>query len=374
MEENNEPGGSTSKPDINAEDKKNQVSRTAGIGTAVFLFVCGFVALLGWWRLEFTPIRVVLYVIAVLSISLGSFGLVETLTAKSKPDYSIAAMLFTWFAFLMYASSLADVDAPRWTYLGFAVFFGLVALIALIVQGSKDIRQQPSIRWVIALLLILGLPVLLTWHFERPVILCLIPFTLIVLYHEYLRNTYLNKPTAKVQSAQDVSHKKPDLVAPFRSLPGALRSVRAPAYLILVTFSGLFYLMILPQTTQAYDFGLFFQAVAPAYLGILAIVIAFAVLVIRREAQQEIGMHFRLAITGLVQMYVVFALVTAVGLLIGTDVSGDFVMTSMKLSEIVKSVDSILNVCRLLILQFAVSAFPVGLLYLYAMIRDFMTP
>jgi hypothetical protein len=71
-------------------------------------------------------------------------------------------------------------------------------------------------------------------------------------------------------------------------------------------------------------------------------------------------------------MYVIFALVTVVDLLLGTEVSGAILTRSVGLSKTLESVDSFLNFCRLIAIESAVLAFPVGLLYLYAMIKDFM--
>jgi len=71
-------------------------------------------------------------------------------------------------------------------------------------------------------------------------------------------------------------------------------------------------------------------------------------------------------------MYVIFAIVTVAGLLLGTEVSSDILLGSAGLSKILESVDSLLNFCRILAVESAILAFPVGLLYLYAMIKDFM--
>lgn len=227
---------------------------------------------------------------------------------------------------------------------------------------------------VIAALLISGLSVVSARYLALPAILCIIPFTLIVIYSEYLRTTFLNRPVIKTQDSPEISDKaRFGPGDPLRSLMRTLRSIRRGLYLILIFFSMLFYFMVTYETTEAHDFSLFYQIVAPAYLGILAIVIAFAILVIRRETQNTVTEHFRLAITGLVQMYVFFALVTLGGLLIGTEVSGDILTSRIELSEVFGSMDSALNISRLLVLQFSVLAFPAGLLYLYAMIRDFMS-
>jgi len=307
-------------------------------------------------------------------MSLGAFTLLDELTHKTKSNYPLALMGFVSFAFFMNASRLTDTNALRWLSIAFAILFGFGALISLIVQLNKDIRERPVLKSLVAALLIAGLVPLLAWLFERSVILSLIPFALIVTYNEYLMTTYLTKTIPQPQSDATVSEKGSSILASFRSLPRSLRSIRRPVYLILIIFSGTFYFTVTRQASQPCDFAIFYQAVAPAYFGILAIVIALAVLVIRRDTHQPITEHLRLPITGLVQMYVVFALVNVFGLLMGTQVSGYIFTTSMHFSEIMTSVDTALDVLRLLIIQFAVSAFPVGLLYLYAMIRDFLTP
>jgi hypothetical protein len=374
MKEDTKSADITPNPNSNPKGKKGKRTKTDNIVAAVFFFLVGGGALFGSWKVEPTAAKVTLYVIASLATSLGSFGLLEALTPKANSNYSLAAMFFALFGFLMYASSLTDINALRWLSIGFAILFGFGALIALIVQVNKDIRQRPIVKWVIAMLLIAVFTLLFTWLFERPVILSLIPFALIVLYNEYLMTTYLNKPIVEPQTDHLVSDKGPIIVATFRSLPKTLRSIRRPVYLILIVFSAVFYFTITQQSSQTCDFSIFYQAVTPAYFGILAIVIAFAVLVIRRDTKQRITGNLRLAINGLVQMYVVFALVNVFGLLIGTDVTGEILTSSTKLNDIIGSADNILHVFQPLVLQFNVSAFPVGLLYLYAMIRDFMTP
>jgi hypothetical protein len=254
-----------------------------------------------------------------------------------------------------------------------AILFGFGALITLIMQVNKDKRAKPIVKRILAVLLSIGLPLLFTWLFEHPIILLVTPLALIVLYNEYLRTTYLTKPTEEPQSNPDVSDKGSIVVSTFSSIPRTLSSYRRPVYMILLFFSFVFYFIIIQQASHTYDFSIFYQAVAPAYFGILAIVIAFAVLVIRRDTEQPMPAHLRLPINGLVQMYVIFALVNVLGLLLGTDVTGEILTAGTKLSDIFGSPDKFLHVSRLLVLQFSVLAFPVGLLYLYAMIRDFMT-
>lgn len=370
----------TKSPDIapnsnsNAKGKKGKHSEPPAIGAIVLFFLLAFLAMLGWSMIELTPVRVVLYTLGSFSIGLGAFALIDELTHKAYSNYSLVLMSFILFALFMNGSRLTDITALRWLSIAFAILFGFGALITLIVQLNKDIREKPTLKWVIAVPLILGLPVLFAWLFQRPIILSLVPFGLIVLYNEYLMTTYLTKPAEEPQINPDVSHKGSTVVATFLSLPRTLRSIRRPVYPTLIFFSAVFYFTLTQQASQTYDSSIFYQAVAPAYFGILAIVIAFAVLVIRPDKGQRTTEHLRLPITGLVQMYVVFALVNVFGLLIGTGPIGHILTATTNFNDIIGSADNMLHILQLLVLQFAVSAFPVGLLYLYAMIRDFMTP
>jgi len=375
MEDDTKSADTTPNPNSNAKGKKGKRTKASDIAVALLFFSVGAGALVGWCNVQPVAAKVVLYFVASIFTSFGSFAFVDTLTPKANSNYAGSAMVFTWFGFLMYASSLTDINALRWSLIGLAVLFGFVAFVILIVQANKDIRKSPVLmRWVIGFLLVFVLPLLSVSLFKRPFILCFIPFTFVLLYNEYLRTTYMTKPIAELQSGQEVSGKASILATPFRSLPTTLRGIRWPVYVLLTVFSLVFYWTIIQGTSRTYDFSIFYQAVAPAYFGILAIVIAFAVLIIRRDTQQSITRHLRLAIIGLAKMYVVFALVNVVGLLMGTEVSGQILTTSMQLNEIITSMDNTLHVLRLLILQFSISAFPVGLLYLYAMIRGFMTP
>lgn len=374
MEDDTKSADATPDSNTNAKGKKRKPTRTGDIGAAVLFFSVGAGVLIGWYHAEPLAAKVVLYFVASILTSWGSFALVDTLTPKANSNYAGSAMIFTWFGFLIYASSLTDINALRWSFIGLAVLFGLIAFIVLIAQANKDIRKSPVLRWVIGFLLVFVLPLLLASLLERPFMLCFIPFTFVLLYNEYLRTTYMTEPIAELQNAPEASGEASRFATPFRSLPMTLRGIRWPVYVLLTLFSLVFYWTITQDTSRTYDFSIFYQAVAPAYFGILAIVIAFAVLVIRRDTQQSITGHLRLAIIGLAKMYVVFALVNVVGLLMGTQVSARILTTSMELNDIIRSMDNTLHVLRLLILQFSISAFPVGLLYLYAMIRGFMSP
>lgn len=365
----------------NAEQKKHKHPGPSGVITGIILLVLGLAALYGWWKLEPLFFRVPLYIVATLLIGLAIFGIIEEFTLKAKTNYSMAGLLLTWAISLLYSYSVIHISALRWLFLIFAGFFGVIAIVASSVQANKDIRKRPALGWIIAIILIPSLYIVLGWYFAQPVILLFIPFTFVLLYNEYLSTAFLRAPVTQTQSGEVLHESKTDITAPYRSLGeklnprSALRNlwgIRPFLYGILIFFFILFYFIVTQVPAEKHYFSLFYEAVAAAYLGILAIVIAFAVLVIRRETLQEVTEDFRRAVTGLVQMYVIFALITVVGLILGTEVSGDILTRSMELSEILESVDSLLNVCRLLTLEFAVLAFPVGLLYLYAMIKDFM--
>ena len=370
-------------PDLNknTEQKKRKHPDPSGVIAGIILLVLGLAALYGWWKLEPLFFRVPLYILATLVVGLALFGIIDEFTPRAGQNYSMAAMLLTWFASLMYASTLTDISALRWLSLIFGALFGAIGLIASAIQASKEKRLKPALLWITAIVVIPSLYIVLGSCLELPInVLLLIPFTLLLFYNEYLITVFLRAPVTRTRSGEVLHESKTDITAPYRSLRekadprSALRDVwgiRRPLYGILILFFIIFYFIVTQEPAEKHSFSLFYEAVAAAYVGMLAIVIAFAVLVIRRETLQEVTEHFRRAITGLVQMYVIFALVTVVGLLLGTEVSGDILTRSVGLSEILESVDSLLNVCRLLAAEFAVLAFPVGLLYLYAMIKVF---
>ena len=381
MEKNNKPVDVTQDLNDHVKNKKDKHLKSTDIGTGILLIILGLAALYGWWKLEPIFFRVPLYIVATLSIGFAIFGIIEGFTLEAKTNYSLAGLLLTWAISLLYSYSVIHISALRWLFLIFAGFFGVIAIVALSVQANKDIRKRPALGWIIAIILMSGLCIVLGWYFALPAILLFIPFTFVIFYNEYLSTTFLRTIVTETESSKVLNESKTDITAPYRSLGEKLgprsvlrnlRGIRPLLYATLSLFFGVFYFMVTLEPGEIHYFNLFYEVVVAAYLGILAIVIAFAVLVIRRETQQNITEHFRLAITGLVQMYVLFALVTVVGLLIGTEVSGDILLGSVALSEILESVDSFFNFCRILAIEFAVLAFPVGLLYLYAMIKDFM--
>jgi len=374
MEKNNKPTDVVLDLNKNARKKKNKHPDRAGVIIGILLLLIGLAALFGWWKLGPLFLKVPLYIIATLIISIAFFGIIEELTAKAKSNYSMAAMLVTWSASLIYASNLTDISALRWLFLVFAGLFGFIAIIAFAVQATKDIRSRPRpiLGLVTAATVIFGLYIILSSYFTLPIALSFFPLTFILVYTEYLNIKFLRVFDREIQSAEGLHESKSDKTKPYRIVLRNLRGIRPWLYGILILFFAIFYFIVTQEPAEMHDFSLFYKVVAAAYLGILAIVIAFAVLVIRRQTQQEVTEHFRRAITGLVQMYVFFAFVTVVGLLLGTEVSGEILTGGAGLGEILESGDSILNLCRLLTVESAVLAFPVGLLYLYAMIQDFL--
>lgn len=381
MEKNNKPVDVTQDLNHHVKNKKDKHSKSTGISFGIFLIFLGLAALYGWWKLEPIFIRVLLYILATLIIGGAIFGIIEEFTLKAKTNYSLAGLFLTWAISLLYSYSVIHISALRWLFLIFAGFFGVIAIVALCVQANKDIHKRPALRWIIAIILIPGPCIVLGWYLALPLILLFIPLAFVISYNEYLSTKFLRTIVTETESSKILNGSKTNITSPYhrlgeeldpRSVLKNLRGIRPLLYATLFLFSGVFYFMVTLEPGEIHYFNLFYEVVAAAYLGILAIVIAFAVLVIRRETQQNITEHFRLAIMGLVQMYVLFALVTVAGLLIGTEVSGDILLGSVALSEILESVDSFLNFCRILAIEFAVLAFPVGLLYLYAMIKDFM--
>lgn len=388
MEQNNKPVKVALDVNKNAGKKENKHPSTVGVIIGIVLLFLGLAALFGWWKLEPLFFKVSLYILATLIVSIAFFGIVEELTAKAKSNYSMAAMLVIWVASIIYASSLTDISVTRWLSLIFAGFFGFIAMVAFAVQATKDLRSKPrpTLGWITTIIVVFMFYGVLGRHFALPIILCLIPLTLIVLYIEYLRTKFLSASITEAGSAQVSDMSKTDITAPYRRLGQILigqilrpksflrnlQGIRPLLYGILIVFSVIFYFIVTKEPAEKHSFTLFYEVVAAAYLGILAIVIAFAVLVIRGHTQQEVTEHFRRAIMGLVKMYVVFALITVVGLLLGTEVSGSILTRSVEFSEILGSADSFLNLCRLLVVEFAVLVFPIGLLYLYAMIKDFL--
>jgi len=369
-----------------SKETKNKTKRhpdAVGIFVGSFLVSLGLAALFGWWKLEPLFLKVPLYIVATLIIGLAVFGIIEEFTPKAKQNYSMSAMLLTWFASLMYASNLTDISALRWLFLVFAGIFGFIALIAFIVQANKDIRSRPrpTLGWITAIIVILVLYVIAAYYLERPAILVLIPFTFVSLYAEHLRSKFLGGAVKEAQDSEVIDRPETDAVTPYpilgiklpsrRDVLRNLAGIRLSLYPILIFFLCLF-LAVTQLGIEETPFGSFYEAVIYAYVGILAIVIAFAVLVIQRGTQKNRTEHLKRALEGLVQMYVIFALIAVTGLLLGTDINGEVLTRSVEPSEILGSVNASLNICRILTTEFTILAFPAGLLYLHAMIKDFI--
>ena len=372
MQNNNK--SSDVKPDIedNVKTKKPASFKDTIIIGLVF-FIIGLLCLFGYLRNENTIIRVVLYIFATMLISGSSFVIVEVKTPKAKSNYSMAVMIGIWAASLIYVSTLTDVRVLHWVPLSLGFLFLSIAVISSIVQAAKDIRKNSALKRIITITLILGPIPFIAELIARPIILCVIPLAAIMFYNQYLRNTFLSKPGTEVQSGQEVSVKfKKDIGVSIRNICANLLSIGPGLFVILIIFFTLFYFMI-TQQSKIDNISLFYEVVVTAYLGILAIVIAFAV-IIRKESKQSKTGHLKLAISGLAQMYVFFALVTVAGLLMGSEVNSDILSLTIniKLSDIFQSLNGIINILRILILEFAVLAFPAGLWYLRAMIQDFI--
>lgn len=371
MENNNKPEDVTSDINKNASNKK-ATSLKEAITVGLLGLIIGWLCLYGYLKFENTIVRMVLYITATMISSFSFFGIVDVLTPKANSNYSMAAMLVIWSASLIYISTSTDISVLHWVYLIAGLLLLFIAIISFIIQVSKDIRKNSTLKRIIKIILILSPSPFIAELLALPMILCVIPFTVILLYNQYLRTTFLSAPIKETQSNREVSDKSlKDIKAPFRSLRN-LRNIRPGLYAILIIFYILFLFMVTRQSTVIDDISLFYEVVVSAYLGILAIVIAFAVIIIRKESNQTTAGHLKLAILGLAQMYVFFALVTVAGLLMGTEVNGEILTQSIKISEIPWSVNTIFNFLRLFILEFAVLAFPAGLWYLRAMIQDFI--
>lgn len=369
-----------------SKETKNKTKRhpdPVGVITGIILLFLGLAALFGWGKLEPLFLKVPLYIVATLIIGFAVFGIIDEFTPKAKQNYSMSAMLLTWFASLTYASNLTDISALRWLFLVVAGIFGFIALIAFIAQANKDIRSRPrpTLGWIAATIVMLGLYVTTACYLARPAILVLIPFTFILLYAEGLRSTFLGPKLRAAEGSRLISREQADTETAYASFRGRfdprvslknLTGIRWSLGLILLFFLCLFYLVVTQLGIEETRFDSFYEAVIYAYVGILAIVIAFTVLVIQRGTQKNRTEHLKRALEGLVQMYVIFALIAITGLLLGTDINGEVLTRSVEPSEILGSVNAFLNISRILTIEFTILAFPAGLLYLHAMIKDFL--
>jgi hypothetical protein len=368
-----------------SKETKNRVKRhpdPTGVIIGIILLLMGLAALYGWWELDSLFFKVPLYIVATLIISFAAFGIISEFTPKAKQNYSMSAMILVWSASLVYPSISTDITALRWLSVVFAGIFGFIALIAFIVQLTKDIRSRPrpTFGLITAIIIILVIYITAAYYLAYPAILVLFPFTFIVIYAEYLRSAFLGGAVKEAQSSGVIDRPKTDAVTTYlnfriklasRDVLRNLRGIRWSLGLISVIFLCLF-LTVTQLGIEGTHFGSFYEAVIYAYVGILAIVIAFAVLVIQRRPQEPRAAHLKRALEGLVQMYVVFALIAITGFLLGTDINGKILTQSTGFREILGSLDDLLNISRILATEFTVLAFPASLLYLHAMIKDFL--
>lgn len=376
-----------------SKETKNKTKKypdLAGIFTGLLIVGIGLASLYGWWKLEPLYFTIPLYIIAVFFISIGAFGIVHELTVGGdgrvdRTNYAMVVMVLIWAASLVYPSISTDITALRLLSIAFASLIGFIGLVTLAVQVNKDIRSKPLLGWTIAFIMTLPIYIGSYWYFADLRILLLIPFTFILLYVEYLRSTFLGRAVKGAQSKgnKGVDKSETDIETPYLSIRRKLAprdvlrnlaGIRSSLYGTLIVFFVLFYIIVTQVAIGGSHFSPFYEAVIYAYLGILAIVIAFTVLVLQRRSQKQATEHLRRALAGLVQMYVVFVFITVAGLLLGTDVNVEVLTRSVELSEILGSLDAFFNICRILAIEFTILAFPAGLLYLYAMIKDFLRP
>lgn len=352
-------------------NNKNIFSPRATIIIAlVFLFILLPLCIYLYLKIENIIVSVLLYIVATFITSGAIADIVIVSTHKS--SYVSTASFAIWAGSLIKASTLTDVSALNILSLIFAGVFASIAIINATVQLSEDVRKNHAIAWYIAIILIFFIGFTTALKFERPIYIGFIPFALIALYHEYLRAKFLRVITEESQSRSGVSGKAIRIItSPIRSIL-SIRSIRKRLYFVLLLFSGLFYLMVTQESTATDNISLFYEIMVPAYLGILAIVVAFTVIVVRREPQKIMPVHLESVISSLAKMYVLFALATMAGLLLGSEVNSDILTQSIKLGKLMESVNGNVSIFRIFILEFAVLAFPTGLLYLHAMIEDFI--
>lgn len=358
-----------------------------GVIIGFILVALGIAALYGWWIIDPLYFSIPLYIIAILFISLGVFGTIHEFTIGNgikidRGNYAAGAMILVWFAAFIYPLITTDTTVLRWIYGIFALPLLLVSIGVLSAQVTKDMRANPKLGWIIAIIIIPGIYIVFSWYFAYPAILLFIPFTFILMYFEYLRTTFLRPEVVKAQDSKAPVKLEADTDtgAIFTSFRGKLAKdvlrnvagIRWSLWSILIFFFSLFYFLATQVLLSKPNFDSFYEAVIYAYIGILAIVIAFAVLVIERGPREEATQHLKRALSGLIQMYTMFTLITVAGFLLGTDVNGEILTRSVELHEILSSIDNLFNIFRILAIEFAILAFPAGLLYLYAMVKDFL--
>lgn len=368
------------KPD-SGEKPEDEIKHPDGLSIfiGIVLIVVAVLLFFGWYHVGLLFLKIVLYIVGSIIASFGTFSIVEEFTPHSDHVYSLDAMSLTICASLLYASFSMDISAVKWifrTVAGILLFF---ALVQSIEQLNKDIKSRQTFAWVTEFLLIFGLFVILSWHFEMPQILLFFPVAAIALDRLYLRSSFL-KPTnsqmEEINNEADVNtgaigtdiRGRINFEPALRNLAGIFWSLN----IVLVLFFGIFYFIIMNVPSEDMPFSFLYGVVAPAYLGILAIVIAFAVLV--ADKKEKPLAHIKTGVMGLVQMYVLFSLATLVGLLFGTKIDPSILVGKHELGAYIGQVSGLINICRILAVEFTVLAFPVGIVYLYALIKDFMVP
>jgi len=372
---------------VSEKETTKHRSQLFGIITAFLILAMGSASLYGWWKVDQLYFEIPLYVVSTFLIAIGIFGLFNELFARNhgradRINYAMGFMFLVFTISILYQSISTDIAALRWVGFSFTSLFGLITLIAITTQAIKDIRSNPTLGWIVAIILIPLPYIFASWYTSDLVILLLIPFTFILFYIEYLRTAFLRTPTKETSPSRTPNPSQTDVQTSYTAIKSKLvpkdillanlRSVRWPLYLSLMFFVVLFYIVVAYVHEDTYDYRSIYEAIIYAYIAILAIVIAFAILILQRQSTKKVTEPLRQALKALVQMYVIFVLITLTGLLIGTEVDGT-ILTTTTLGQLFTSIDSFFNICRILALEFTILSFPSGLLYLYAMIKDFLT-
>jgi len=332
----------------------------------IFLTIIGIVAFYFLGKVHALFFRIPLYLFGTALVAFGLFMVVDEFTSKAEHVYSADVLIVTVALSLLKLLNFTDVTPVRWLLIILAGLVGFVAFAQSWNQLVKDTRSHPIVGWLMTVLIILSLYVALSWYMSMPMILLFFPATFVMGYGLYLRNSFLGvavPPGSGFRERMD----------PRKALKN-LWGIRWSLVIMLTFFSALFYFVVMNVPSDELPFGLLYEVVAPAYLGILAIVIAFAILFVPQKGKDEATTHFRNAVVGLAQMYLFFAMITLVALLLGTKIDNGIFIGKNSLNIILDSVRNLINICRILAAEFTILTFPVGLWYLYAMIKDFMTP
>jgi hypothetical protein len=116
---------------------------------------------------------------------------------------------------------------------------------------------------------------------------------------------------------------------------------------------------------------LIYEIGIPAYLGVLAIVIAFAVLVVGKNDIKD-GEYLRTAIKSLTLTLVTFACISIAGMLLGTEINGEIKLLEINMRDFTGDSSTYLSLARILIAEVEVLSIAVGLWYLQAVVKDFL--